>query len=106
MVRREGAPCDFVHVHNFAEPDRPRPIRLAAGQGRRLRTEFEAFVKGLHADLPKAFREEAFDEEKQRLIESFGKRQEEQQRALEKLATESGFAIVVTPEQNLSLIHI
>jgi predicted ATP-dependent protease len=106
MVGGEGAPCDFVYVHNFSEPDRPRPIRLAAGQGRQLRSDLEAFVKGLHEDLPKAFREEAFDEEKQRLIESFGKRQEEQQRALEKIATESGFAIVVTPEQNVALLPV
>ena len=51
MVRREGAPCDFVYVHNFAEPDRPRPIRLAAGQGRRLRTELEAKRRGQGSEL-------------------------------------------------------
>ena len=97
---------DWIYVHNFAEPARPRALQLRAGEGARLRGDLESLLRDLHEDLPKAFREEAFDEEKQRLIESFGKRQEEQQRALEKLATESGFAIVVTPEQNIALLPV
>src|SRR5262245_2532342 len=29
-------PPDWVYVHNFAEPDRPRAFPIPAGQGRRL----------------------------------------------------------------------
>ena len=29
-------PPDWVYVHNFAEPDRPRSFSMPAGQGRRL----------------------------------------------------------------------
>src|SRR5262245_50006134 len=29
-------PPDWVHVHNFAEPDRPRAFPIPVGQGRRL----------------------------------------------------------------------
>src|SRR5262245_52928683 len=31
-----STPPDWVYVHNFAEPDRPRALPIPAGQGRRL----------------------------------------------------------------------
>ncbi|HTY19743.1 MAG TPA: ATP-binding protein [Myxococcota bacterium] len=106
LMLRDASYPDWVYVHNFSDPSRPRAIRLAAGQGVRLRADLRAFLDGLAEDLPKAFREESFDAEKLRLIEAFQKQQVEQQRALEELASRSGFAITVSPPGGLTLVPL
>jgi ATP-dependent Lon protease len=97
LVEREGPLTDWVYVHCFPTPDRPRAIELRAGQGARLREDMVALIRGLQEDLPKAFREEAFDREKQRLVERFEQRQVEQREALERVARDSGFALAFQP---------
>lgn len=62
---------DWVYVHNFTHPDTPRAIPLAAGKGRRLKFLMTALVKTLQEELPKAFRQEAFDKEKVQLKEKY-----------------------------------
>ncbi len=106
LVRREHASPDCVYVHNFGDPDRPRALRLPAGRGRALRAELAALVAGLREDLPKAFREEAFDREKAELVEGYEAQQRGQQEQLEKLADEAGFAVVLTPDRNVVLIPV
>jgi ATP-dependent Lon protease len=105
-LRREAPSPDWIYVHCFSDPSRARAIRLRAGEGARLRADLRAFLDGLRADLPKAFREESFDAEKARLVGEFQKRHLEQQRALEELATRSGFAISVSPQGNLALVPL
>lgn len=97
---------DWVYVHNFREPDRPRALQLPAGDGSRLRAELDAFIRGLREDLPKAFREEAFDQEKAQLVQAYEERQRGQQEHLEELAQRAGFTIVVTPQQNILLVPV
>jgi hypothetical protein len=38
-------PPDWVYVHNFAEPDRPRAFPIPAGQGRRLAKAMTSFSR-------------------------------------------------------------
>jgi predicted ATP-dependent protease len=104
LLRREQPPSDYIYVHNFSDPDRPRALRLPSGQGRALRSELASFVRGLREDLPKAFREEAFDREKAELVGAYEARQGSKMEQLEKVARESGFGIVLTPEQNVVLV--
>jgi ATP-dependent Lon protease len=106
LLRRETPYPDWVYVHNFADPSRPRAIRLRAGQGVQLRSDLRALLAGLAEDLPKAFREESFDAEKGRIVEAFQKKHHEQQKALEDLASRSGFAISVSPQGSLALVPL
>jgi ATP-dependent Lon protease len=103
----KGRPLrDWVYVHNFREPDRPRALQLPAGDGRRLRAELGGFIRSLREDLPKAFREEAFDQEKAQLVQGYEERQRRQQEHLEQLAQQAGFTIAVTPQQNILLVPV
>src|SRR5262245_1227088 len=38
-------PPDWVYVHNFAEPDRPRAFAMPAGEGRNLARAMTSFVE-------------------------------------------------------------
>ncbi len=88
-------PGDWVYVHNFQNPDAPRAIYLRSAKGQRLRQSMRDLVKRLREDLPNAFRQEAFDKEKTRLREKYGRRAQELNAQFEKLAREKGFAIQV-----------
>lgn len=46
-VERTRPPRDFVYVHNFDDPDRPRLLELPGGMARRLRRDFETLVEQL-----------------------------------------------------------
>ena len=105
-VQRETSLWDWVYVHRFSVPDRPRAMRLSAGDGQRLKRALAAFVRDLREDLPKAFREEAFDREKARVIDTFESRQREQQKALGELAERSGFAMAILPGGTVALIPV
>ncbi|HEX5805779.1 MAG TPA: ATP-binding protein [Macromonas sp.] len=48
-------PPDLCYLHNFETPERPRALRLPAGQGRQLRQLMAQLVRTLQVDIPKRF---------------------------------------------------
>lgn len=48
-------PPDLCYLHNFQTPERPRALRLPAGQGRQLRQHMAELVRALQTDIPKRF---------------------------------------------------
>ncbi len=99
-------PGDWVYVHNFAHPDAPRAISLAAGRGSRLKHLMSQLVKTLREELPKAFRQEAFDKEKAQLKDKYAAQAQALTAEVEARAREKGFLIQAGPGGNLLLIPI
>lgn len=99
-------PDDWVYVHNFAHPDQPRAIALPAGQGCRLQSAMHQLVKTLREELPKAFRQEAFDQEKNQLKDKYVTKVQDLHQSLEAQAKEKGFLIQPGPGGNFILIPI
>ncbi|MCA9016982.1 MAG: AAA family ATPase, partial [Planctomycetaceae bacterium] len=85
-----STPPDWVYVNNFDEPDCPLAISLTAGQGVQLRTDMEALIEQLQESLPKAFKEEDFGKEKEKLRQVYRKRGDEVFEKLLKLAEQHG----------------
>jgi len=50
-------PPDLCYLHNFESPERPRALRLPAGQGRELRQWMQQWVQRLQTDIPKRLAE-------------------------------------------------
>jgi lon-related putative ATP-dependent protease len=92
-VASSATPGDWVYVHNFKHPEAPCAIYLQPGQGSRLKARMHNLVKTLKDELPKAFRQEAFDREKRQLREKYQRRAQELNNAFEKLAREKGFLL-------------
>jgi predicted ATP-dependent protease len=86
-------PGDWVYVHNFAHSDAPRAISLQPGEGILLREMMHELVRTLKEELPKAFRQEAFDKEKSRLTEKYNSRAQELNAQFGALAREKGFVV-------------
>ena len=99
-------PGDWVYVHNFKEPDAPRAIYLRPGEGRRLKEMMRECVKTLREELPKAFRQEAFDKEKSSLTEKYNHRAQELNAQFAALARERGFQLQTSSRGDFYFIPI
>ena len=86
-----ATPGDWVYVHNFKQPDAPRAIYLKPAQGQRLRQMMHDLVRTVREELPKAFRQEAFDKEKSSLTEKYNNRAQELNAQFAAVARERGF---------------
>ncbi|MES2612938.1 MAG: AAA family ATPase [Pseudomonadota bacterium] len=57
---RRPVPPDLCYLHDFDAPDRPRALRLPAGQGRRLRQALADMGTRLEAEVPQHLANPAF----------------------------------------------
>jgi hypothetical protein len=105
-VAQLPTPGDWVYVHNFAQADAPRAIPLASGKGRRLKFLITALIKTLQEELPKAFRQEAFDKEKAQLKEKYTKMAHALAEEVEAHAHEQGFHIQAGPHGQFILMPL
>jgi predicted ATP-dependent protease len=53
IAARRPVPPDLCYIHNFEAPERPRALRLPAGQGRQLRQVVAQLAKTLQAEISK-----------------------------------------------------
>ncbi|MCC5986851.1 MAG: AAA family ATPase [Pararhodobacter sp.] len=94
---RRPAPCDWVYVHNFDAPERPRALPLPRGTGPKLRLAMEALVDDLAQAMPALFESEEYQSRRAAIEEEYGKRNEKAFSELTARARERGVAILRTP---------
>src|SRR3990172_5247178 len=71
----EPTPSDWCYVNNFAQPHKPRALRLPPGWGVKLRREMERLMEELRASLSAAFESDQYRTRRQEIEESFKERQ-------------------------------
>ncbi len=96
-AREEPVPPDWVYVHNFAAPQKPRAMRLPPGRGPQFRDAIRDLIKDLEVALPAAFESQDYQARRGAIDESFRRRQEEAFGALTREAAERSVAVVRTP---------
>jgi predicted ATP-dependent protease len=101
-----ATPGDWVYVHDFNHPDAPRAIYLRHGAGSELRQMMQDLVKTLREELPKAFRQEAFDKEKSALMEKFNNRAQELNTQFATAARERGFQVQSSSRGHIYFIPV
>jgi predicted ATP-dependent protease len=90
-------PRDWVYVHDFAQPFRPRAIALPPGRGAVLRAQMASLMADLRAALQSAFQSEEYRAHVSVIEEDV---KEQQQKALEEIEREArarGIALLRTP---------
>jgi len=90
-------PGDWIYVHNFRSPEAPIAIALKAGQGTELQARMKELITFVIEQLPKAFRQEDFDQERTALRDKYNTRAQELYGTFETRAKERGFAIQSGP---------
>ena len=91
----EGAPPDdLAFVYNFARPEQPRLLRVAAGRGVVLRDQLDKLLRDLSASLPGMFDGEEFQRRLELAVEDLKARQQELIKGFEQRVREAGFTLV------------
>jgi len=93
----EPVPPDLCYVNSFADPHRPRALRLPPGRGEELRRDMAEFVSRCRQTIPKAFESEEYEREKNRLIADLQTRQANEFERLQAYVREHGFTLVKAP---------
>ncbi|NLE00543.1 MAG: AAA family ATPase [Fibrobacter sp.] len=103
-AKEESTPSDWIYVNNFTQEDRPLAISLSAGQGRIFKKEMEDLINRLKDDVPRAFRQEDFSKEKQRLNIQYENQGKEIFNKLEQIANEKNLIIQEMPDGRILMI--
>src|SRR6516165_2528888 len=90
-------PPDWVYVHNFAEPDRPRAFPIPAGQGRKLAMAMTSFLEAAQREIPRAFESEDYARRREQSLAEVSARRAKLIADLRAFAQARGFALEMTP---------
>ncbi|MCC5871660.1 MAG: AAA family ATPase [Gammaproteobacteria bacterium] len=97
-AQSQSTPADWCYLHNFGHPDRPRALKLPAGEGRRLARHADQLVEDLRSVIPSLFREEDFQHRINDIQKSFAERQKADLKALDAEAETHGLTLLQTPD--------
>ncbi len=100
---KNPVPPDMLYVYNFVDPDKPRLIRLPAGQGRKLKQELAQAVAKIRKDIPAHFEKENYVNKRQALVDKFQKAKEQLVDVMEHEAADQGFNLDVDEQGSLTL---
>jgi predicted ATP-dependent protease len=92
----EPAPDDWAYVHNFADPRRPRALRLPPGRGPSLRDDMRRLESELRVAIPAVFDGEDYKTRRKRIESEFAEAGEKAFAAIEERARVRGVAILRT----------
>jgi predicted ATP-dependent protease len=86
-------PPDWVYVHNFAAPDRPRAFAMPAGKGRGLAKAMASFVEAAQQEIPRAFESEDYARRREQALAEVKTRRGKLIEDLRVFAQQRGFAL-------------
>ncbi|MEE8455439.1 MAG: AAA family ATPase [Limibaculum sp.] len=96
-AKGEAAPDDWVYVHNFNEPYRPRALRLPPGLGPRLATELDELITQLKGMLPAMFEANEYRDRRAAIEGEFQETQQAAFRELGEKAEAQNLRILQSP---------
>jgi len=89
--------ADWCYVNNFANPQKPRVLKLPPGLGQKLRRDMESLVEDLLTSLPSSFQSDEYRNRLQEIEQEIQDRQEHTFGELDRKAAKKGIVIVRTP---------
>ena len=94
QAQKMPVPADWIYVHNFATPHRPRAISLPPGEGARFKAQVRQLIHDLRRALPQAFASEAYQQSAAAIQQTFEAQRDELMQAAQQHAAGLGFALV------------
>ncbi len=90
-------PHDWVYVHNFVQPRKPRAICLKAGLGKALAEDMNQLTFRLQTELPRAFETKEYENTRAGITRALEQARTEQFAKVDEPARQKGLALVQTP---------
>ncbi len=97
MVEGSPIPEDWCYVNNFADPFRPKAVKLPAGLGKKLREEMVSVIQRLFRELPRAFEGEEYTSRREAIGRRLEKIREDTFGKLSVRVQAEGFLLQGTP---------
>lgn len=102
----QPTPGDWVYVHNFKDPLRPRAMRLPAGRARTFKQDMIGLVNFLKIDLRRVFDGEAYQRAAAQLMRDLDNQRATILQEFDQRARAQGFAVARSEQQGLFLTPI
>jgi predicted ATP-dependent protease len=91
LAADRSVPPDLCYLHNFDAPERPRALRMPAGQGRELRQLMAQLVRFVQTEIPQRLGSEDFKTESDRLQGAYRNEEAKAYAELDAFAEAHGF---------------
>lgn len=98
-----ATPPDWLYVHNFDDPDRPKVVSLPAGEGRGFKTALAKAVTDMREEIPARFEREAYLAQKQTLMRGYNADRETMLDGMEERAKIEGYNLFVDDQGAFTL---
>jgi predicted ATP-dependent protease len=102
----QPTPGDWVYVHNFKDPLRPRAMRLPASRARPFKQDMIGLVNFLKADLRRTFEGEAYQRAATQLVRDLDNQRAAILQEFDQRARAQGFGVARSEQQGLFITPI
>jgi len=102
----QPTPGDWVYVHNFKDPLRPRAMRLPAGRARPLKQDMIGLVNFLKSDLRRTFEAEGYQRAATQLVRALDNQRAALLQEFDQRARPQGFTLARSEQQGLFVAPI
>jgi lon-related putative ATP-dependent protease len=96
VAAERPAPEDWVYVHDFHAPDRPKALRLPAGRGDEFARALDEFLETARRELRRAFESEDYERRQRETLAEIQEQRHALDKELEQFAAERGYALKTT----------
>jgi len=96
LAAKEPSPPDYLYVHNFKEPERPKNMALPTGRGRTLKNDMEELIANLKQRVPEVFESEEYSNRREALVRQFTHDRNAILQELDAKANEEGFVLNIS----------
>lgn len=90
---KEPVPNDWCYVYNFKDPDAPSAISMEPGNAVVFQKDMSDLIKSLTVEIPKVFESKDYEQQRNKIVEEFQRKQKDLFSSLEEEALAKGFAI-------------
>src|SRR5512143_1384917 len=102
----QSTPGDWVYVHNFKDPLRPRAMRLSAGRARPFKQDMARLVNFLKSDLRRTFEGEVYQRAAAQVMRELDNQRTTILQEFDQRARPQGFALAQAEQQGLFVTPI
>jgi len=96
QAKKEPTPPDWCYVHNFEEPDKPKSLRISAGQGKEFKKDMQEFIGTLQTKIPEVFESDDYRGRDEELQGGFERYRRKAIDGLSDLTKKEGFMLQVS----------
>ncbi|MEW6386554.1 MAG: ATP-binding protein [Thermodesulfobacteriota bacterium] len=96
LAAAESPPPDYLYVHNFKEPERPKSLTLPPGRGRRFKNDMDELISTLRVHIPEVFESEDYANRRESLVRQFTQSRNAILQELDSKATQEGFVLNIS----------